>query len=88
MEDLIKRNDAIKVVSHVAMEFIDRETRIKLINELPSADRPHGEWINKGTYAVCSICGADSGTQFNGVQPVPRITSFCPDCGADMRREK
>lgn len=47
--------------------------------------RPKGEWIDKGTYAECSICGADSGTQYNGVQPVPRKTSFCPDCGADMR---
>lgn len=47
--------------------------------------RPKGEWIDKGQYAVCSNCGADSGTQYDGVQPVPRKTSFCPDCGADMR---
>lgn len=48
------------------------------------ADRPQGEWIDKGQYAVCSNCGADSGTQFDGVQPVPRKTSFCPNCGAKM----
>ena len=51
-------------------------------------DRPQGKWIDKGQYAVCSNCGADSGTQFDGVQPVPRKTSFCPNCGADMRGEK
>lgn len=50
--------------------------------------RPKGEWIDKGQYAVCSNCGADSGTQYDGVQPVPRKTSFCPDCGADMRGEE
>lgn len=50
--------------------------------------RPKGEWIDKGQYAVCSNCGADSGTQYDSVQPVPRKTSFCPDCGADMRGEE
>ena len=50
--------------------------------------RPKGDWIDKVQYAVCSNCGADSGTQYDGVQPVPRKTSFCPDCGADMRGEE
>lgn len=48
------------------------------------ANRPQSEWIDKGQYAVCSNCGADSGTQFDGVQPVSRKTSFCPNCGAKM----
>lgn len=55
--------------------------------EALSAERT-GEWIDKGEYAECSICGAHSGIQFDGVEPVPRKTSFCPDCGADMRGEE
>ena len=69
----------------IESELLDVEAFTMAIEALK--DRPHGEWIDKGTYAECSICGADSGTQFDGVQPVPRITSFCPDCGADMRGE-
>lgn len=47
--------------------------------------RPKGEWIKKGDYAECSICGAYSGVQYNGVQPVPLMTNYCHNCGADMR---
>ena len=49
--------------------------------------RPKGEWINKGDYAECSNCGADSGTQFDGVERIPKTTAFCHNCGADMRSE-
>ena len=58
-----------------------------LINDAPtvSPDRPHGEWIDKGDYAVCSECGGSSGTQFDGVEPVPRATAFCPHCGRRMK---
>lgn len=51
-------------------------------------DRPHGKWICKGDYAECSECGDSSGTQFDGVEPIPRITAFCPHCGADMRERR
>lgn len=49
------------------------------------ADRPQGEWINKGDYAECSNCGADSGTQFDGVEPIPLTTKFCPNCGVRIK---
>lgn len=60
----------------------------KLMDYVAYADRPHGEWICKGDYAECSECGGSSGTQFDGVEPIPRITAFCPHCGVDMRKEK
>lgn len=44
----------------------------------------HGRWINKGDYAVCSECDGRSGTQYNGVEPIPLMTQFCPNCGAKM----
>ena len=49
--------------------------------------RPKGEWIDKGEYAECSNCGTSSGTQFDGVEPMPRKTKFCSECGAYMRNE-
>lgn len=58
------------------------------VHHLPSIYRPKGEWIDKGEYAECSICGAHSGKQFDGVEPIPLKTPYCPSCGADMRGEK
>lgn len=51
--------------------------------EALSAERT-GEWIDKGEYAECSMCGAHSGTQFDGVEPIPLKTNYCPNCGARM----
>lgn len=48
-------------------------------------DRPTGVWVDKGGYSECSICGAHSGTQFDGVEPVPLKTKFCHNCGAEMK---
>lgn len=45
----------------------------------------HGTWIDKGEYAVCTECDGRSGTQYDGVEPIPLMTQFCPNCGADMR---
>lgn len=53
--------------------------------DTPSAEAVQGEWICKGDYAVCSKCGGSSGTQFDGVEPIPKTTAFCPNCGARMK---
>ena len=47
----------------------------------------HGRWIDKGEYAVCAECGGRSGTQYDGVEPIPLMTQFCPNCGAKMAGE-
>ena len=60
------------------------------INGIPAADVApvrHGRWINKGEYAVCTECGGRSGTQYDGVEPVPLRAQFCPNCGAKMAGE-
>ena len=51
---------------------------------LHPAPMRHGRWIDKGEYAVCMECGGRSGTQYNGVEPIPLMTQFCPNCGAKM----
>lgn len=51
-----------------------------------STEAIQGEWICKGDYAICSKCGGSSGTQFDGVEPIPRITTYCPHCGRRMKR--
>ena len=44
----------------------------------------HGWWIDKGEYAVCTECGGRSGTQYDGVEPIPLMTQFCPNCECHM----
>lgn len=64
---------------------LDRAQRAIL--DAPSADVApvrHGRWIDKGEYAVCTECGGRSGTQYDGVEPIPLMTQFCPNCGAIM----
>ena len=58
--------------------------------DAPAADVApvvHGRWIYKGEYAVCTECGGRSGTQYDGVEPIPLMTQFCPNCGAKMDGE-
>lgn len=64
---------------------LDRAQRAIL--DAPAADVApvrHGRWIDKGGYAVCMECGGRSGTQYDGVEPIPLMTKFCPNCGAIM----
>ena len=64
---------------------LDRAQRAIL--DAPAADVAlvrHGRWIDKGEYAVCMECGGRSGTQYDGVEPIPLMTQFCPNCGAKM----
>ena len=84
-EDLIKRSAAIKVVRHISMEFVDTDTRQKLIEAIPSADRPQGKWIDRSDggrilhpwweSCECSQCEEWGSGAWN----------FCPHCGARMK---
>ena len=68
-------------------EPIPFETMVSDLRDMPAADVApvrHGRWIDKGEYAVCTECGGRSGTQYDGVEPIPLMTQFCPNCGAKM----
>ena len=57
------------------------------VSRTPAADVAsvrHGRWIDKGEYAVCTECDGRSGTQYDGVEPIPLMMQFCPNCGAKM----
>lgn len=96
---LLKESDVLRAVDNrikelsIDPQFVRKHGIIdvmgvkKHILAIPSADRPRGVWIDKGDYAECSNCGADSGTQFDGVEPVPYKTKFCHNCGARMGGE-
>jgi len=53
----------------------------RVLAELPSADRPQGEWIEQEDdyhhYWECSECGMGVG--------LDDIRNYCPNCGARMK---
>lgn len=53
--------------------------------EVLSIEKPQGEWIDTGLYAICSNCGTNSGVQYDGVKPIPLKTRYCSNCGARMK---
>ena len=68
-------------------ERLMTEDAIYVLDTLPAADVApvrHGRWIDKGEYAICMECCGRSGTQYDGVEPTPLMTQFCPNCVAKM----
>ena len=97
MTEYIEKNKAIKELYEVydyefptASGGFDEYARMivpNTIKNMPAADVApvrHGRWIDKGEYAVCTECSGRSGTQYDGVKPIPLMTQFCPNCGAIM----
>lgn len=53
-----------------------------LINTMPIVERPQGEWLHPYVTDIaceCSICHLQ--------MPITDYFNFCPNCGADMRKE-
>lgn len=73
-ENLIENEDFIKGVLFI----LDK------IYEAPTVERPHGEWICKGSVGNgtwCSVCDIN-------IKLFPNRYSFCPNCGSDNRPRK
>lgn len=93
MSDLISRQDAVYALTEANLKSrmdsvkVGQENRsaIRIIMELPSAKRKHGEWKHTITYyPYCSECGwMPEENEMGGV-----LFDYCPNCGADMRGEE
>ena len=91
MDDLISRTAAIEaVLSVIPYDDYWKEQIEKAANKLPSAqpERIKGRWISAdaifgGEPFYCSECGENTRDTVMGK---PRW-NFCPNCGADMRKE-
>lgn len=61
------------------------------IDNAPTVERPHGEWIEKhcdyGVYYRCSNCHKMPPNYECDYKEGAIKTNFCPNCGADMRKE-
>ena len=89
-EDLIKREDAIKVINlraripHDVVSAQYASMAINAIRSVTSADRPQGEWLkdDEGTF-ICSACG--SGYKDQPTLMGKPMFKWCPLCGARMK---
>lgn len=88
---LLKESDVIEAFKGRESLIHDVYTATAIIKSVPTADRPQGEWIDKGWKGdwqfetdgrghcwkvfECSVC--------NGWDT--RKTRFCPHCGARMK---
>ena len=103
MSDYIKREDAINAIERTwinGTSLCSADKAEEIIKSLPSADvveRKRGEWIwdkdgmdwNIGAWR-CSECGsrnANIGCNGNENPMLWSGSRFCPNCGADMRKE-
>ena len=89
MAEYVEREMAIRAILNDYLEQVgySREDAADCIRYIHAADVApvrHGRWIDKGEYAVCTECDGHSGTQYDGVEPIPLTTQFCPHCGAKM----
>lgn len=94
MDEYIDREAATNVacnilwkMNNLSMNNLSTSVMAKALNSIPAADVVpvrHGRWVDKGEYAVCTECGGRSGTQYDGVELIPLMTQFCPNCGAKM----
>lgn len=75
-DGLIKRADVYKAID----DWLEGKVPNLNIKDIPSADRPKGEWIRDdiGTL-ICSECKRPRRDSRIG------HTNFCNSCGADMR---
>ena len=95
-DDLIKRSDVINLCGkwrnrtnehHDKNGWYIADTLLKAIKELPSADRPQGEWIVSDKDSVCSVCGKDEAEFICGTEDWYGygLSNYCPNCGARMK---
>lgn len=94
-DDLIRRSDAINALKSMLSDDINTSILffwqnqtvgrgIDKIKNLPSADRPQGEWKFVGSSIEmiweCPFCGEHT---FGFEEHLP---NYCGNCGADMRK--
>ena len=99
-DDLIKREDAIKALHHEWDEclVVDESGQYiagiceGVINTIPAADRPQGEWIKHDDERdYCSVCKHIFKTrtltkQDKWITYVDDLGyNYCPNCGARMK---
>lgn len=91
MNDLIRRQDAANLLyKMLADDYVDGYAYLEQLKSLPSVEpeRMKGKWIDTGWKIVykCSECG--NYLDFSGLNAGRGDANFCPNCGAEMKRDE
>lgn len=85
-EEAVKELTEIRDYVHAKQDneiFEADTTSLDMAIEALSAQK-EGRWIN----VFCSECGHEAITEWNDCGGEMLLSNFCPNCGADMRREE
>ena len=107
MSDLIKREDAIKAIEELPNAYngwsdaYDKAYIIGTLEEVPSADRPQGEWIAVSSYdafggseelwnahgnpTAFHYCSKCKAQSYVNEFGEELLTDYCPNCGCRMK---
>ena len=90
-DDLIKKSDAITVIEKNEYRLkgsgLTYQILLKQIDEIPSADRPQGEWIWSPRDTDGTVSGCCSNCSFSHLFIGGHTAqyNYCPSCGARMK---
>ena len=88
--DLISREALKKAMDKKALDLANGgmifiESINHIIDNAPTIERPQGEWICKPvTFGTCIL----QGYECNCGRVVMQRENFCPECGAEMQKDK
>jgi len=86
MSDPLAVKDITGVDNKTILECYKKEFTEESIEKILAALRPHGKWIKHEWGYVCSVCGESNDYAYdNNIHKF--IDNYCPNCGADMRKE-
>ena len=95
MDEYIKREDAKQAAGLIALMSVDRKVTCgevrKIMEDIPPADvKPvvRGKWIIRNTFDDCVYARCDQCAITQIFYYGKPLTNFCPNCGADMRKEE
>ena len=93
MSDLISRQAAIELIERMKSFHQDADDILEMVDNMPSAEPVrHGKWVEYvddrwgASHYFCSECGNPPLKEERTNRRC--LSTFCPNCGADMRGEK
>lgn len=94
IDALMVRDKELRNINWYDKPFAEGECKgidyaLEIVNALPSAqpERKRGEWVVDDEFIDCSVCRREKWSRIPYGDLVRRFR-YCPNCGAEMRRDE